>query len=168
MFARFARIPVAITKSSATSTLKTDQTTPRFSSNSRPRILRTMATASKVHLSASQQPQFHINGLQPSSAEKASQLLQTNHSQHHIFFNQSGFHVSPDYYYLPVEEYTKLTTPAPRTTSPTTSSPSSPWAPPPQTCKPPTTPMPATSVRQKRSRNPLWTTCTTPPASPRT
>ncbi|RAR04058.1 hypothetical protein DDE82_004712 [Stemphylium lycopersici] len=51
-----------------------------------------MATASKVHLSASQQPQFHVNGLHPESAAKASQLLQTNHEQHHIFFNQSGFH----------------------------------------------------------------------------
>ncbi|CAN9111464.1 unnamed protein product [Alternaria alternata] len=51
-----------------------------------------MATGSKVHLQASQKPQYYVNGLRPESAEKASQLLQTNHEEHHIFFNQSGFH----------------------------------------------------------------------------
>ena len=53
----------------------------------------TMATGSKVDLQASQKPQYYVNGLRPESAEKASQLLQTNHEEHHIFFNQSGFHV---------------------------------------------------------------------------
>jgi UDP-N-acetyl-D-mannosaminuronic acid transferase (WecB/TagA/CpsF family) len=53
-----------------------------------------MATASKVHLEASQQPQFYIKGLREDSAKKATQLLQENHEKHHIFFNRSGFHVS--------------------------------------------------------------------------
>jgi UDP-N-acetyl-D-mannosaminuronic acid transferase (WecB/TagA/CpsF family) len=52
-----------------------------------------MATASKIHFDASQQPQFYVKGLTPESAEKTSQLLQVNHEKHHVFFNQSGFHV---------------------------------------------------------------------------
>ncbi|KAL1799101.1 hypothetical protein ACET3X_003138 [Alternaria dauci] len=51
-----------------------------------------MATGSKVHLEASQKPQYYVSGLRPESAEKASQLLQTNHEEHHIFFNRIGFH----------------------------------------------------------------------------
>ncbi|KAI1525805.1 DUF4243 domain containing protein, partial [Pyrenophora tritici-repentis] len=51
-----------------------------------------MATASKIQLSASQTPQFHVANLAPESATKASELLQTNHENHHIFFNQDGFH----------------------------------------------------------------------------
>ncbi|KAF1830521.1 hypothetical protein BDW02DRAFT_572926 [Decorospora gaudefroyi] len=51
-----------------------------------------MATGSKIHLEASQQPQFYVKGLRPESAQKASELLQVNHEKHHIFFNQSGFH----------------------------------------------------------------------------
>jgi hypothetical protein len=54
----------------------------------------TMATGSRVHLEASQQPQFYVKGLTAESAEKTSQLLQVNHEKHHIFFNRSGFHVS--------------------------------------------------------------------------
>jgi hypothetical protein len=53
-----------------------------------------MATGSKVHLEASQQPEFFVKGLKTESADKTSQLLQINHEKHHIFFNQSGFHVS--------------------------------------------------------------------------
>jgi UDP-N-acetyl-D-mannosaminuronic acid transferase (WecB/TagA/CpsF family) len=60
-----------------------------------------MATASQIHLEASQKPAFYVEGLTEESARKASELLQENHDKHHIFFNQSGFHVSllP---YLPV------------------------------------------------------------------
>jgi hypothetical protein len=53
-----------------------------------------MATGSKVHLEASQRSEFYVKGLTAESADKASQLLQVNHEKHHIFFNQSGFHVS--------------------------------------------------------------------------
>ena len=53
----------------------------------------TMATASKVHLTASQEPRFYVKGLTAESAERTSQLLQVNHEKHHIFFNKSGFHV---------------------------------------------------------------------------
>jgi hypothetical protein len=52
-----------------------------------------MASGSKVYLEASQQPQYYVKGLTVESAEKTSQLLQTNHEKHHVFFNQSGFHV---------------------------------------------------------------------------
>ncbi|EFQ85821.1 hypothetical protein CFE70_006479 [Pyrenophora teres f. teres 0-1] len=51
-----------------------------------------MATASKIQLSASQTPQFHVANLRRESATKASELLQINHEKHHIFFNQDGFH----------------------------------------------------------------------------
>jgi hypothetical protein len=53
-----------------------------------------MATGSRVHLEASQKPQFYVKGITAESAERTSQLLQVNHEKHHIFFNQSGFHVS--------------------------------------------------------------------------
>lgn len=66
---------------------------PRLQERGLARSLRAMATGSKVHLEASQKPQFYVKGLKAESAEKASQLLQVNHEKHHIFFNQSGFHV---------------------------------------------------------------------------
>jgi hypothetical protein len=53
-----------------------------------------MAAGSRVHLEASQKPEYYVKGLTPESAETASQLLQVNHEKHHIFFNKSGFHVS--------------------------------------------------------------------------
>jgi UDP-N-acetyl-D-mannosaminuronic acid transferase (WecB/TagA/CpsF family) len=56
----------------------------------------TMATGTRVHLKASQQPEFYVKGLTPESADRTSQLLQVNHEKHHIFFNRSGFHVSSD------------------------------------------------------------------------
>lgn len=52
-----------------------------------------MATGSRVHLEASQRPQYYVKGLTAESAAKASELLQLNHEKHHVFFNQSGFHV---------------------------------------------------------------------------
>ncbi|KAH7396183.1 hypothetical protein BKA66DRAFT_509259 [Pyrenochaeta sp. MPI-SDFR-AT-0127] len=51
-----------------------------------------MATGSKIHLEASQRPQFYVKGLTAESAEKTNQLLQLNHEKHHIFFNRSGYH----------------------------------------------------------------------------
>lgn len=51
-----------------------------------------MATASKVQLSLGEWPEFYINDIKQESAIKASNLLQENHENHHIFFNQSGFH----------------------------------------------------------------------------
>ena len=55
--------------------------------------VRTMATSSKVKLSVSQHPEFFVPGITSESADTASELLQENHDQHHIFFNKSGFHV---------------------------------------------------------------------------
>ncbi|KAF2803118.1 uncharacterized protein BDZ99DRAFT_427605 [Mytilinidion resinicola] len=51
-----------------------------------------MATSSVVKLSASQHPEFYVSGITAESAEAASKLLQENHDQHHIFFNESGYH----------------------------------------------------------------------------
>ncbi|KAF2793674.1 hypothetical protein K505DRAFT_325335 [Melanomma pulvis-pyrius CBS 109.77] len=51
-----------------------------------------MATASKIHLSPEQKPEFYVQGISAEAAETASQLLQENHEKHHIFFNKSGFH----------------------------------------------------------------------------
>jgi hypothetical protein len=55
-----------------------------------------MATPSKIVLSTSDKPEFWIKALNAESAAKASELLQENHEQHHIFFNDEGFHVSRD------------------------------------------------------------------------
>lgn len=78
-------------------------------------IQRTMATGSKVHLEATLQPQFYVKGLTAESANKTSELLQVNHEKHHIFFNQSGFHVRL-IYFSEVKHVTDIR----RTTSPTT------------------------------------------------
>jgi hypothetical protein len=56
--------------------------------------IRAMATATKVHLSSSQSPAFFVPGISDESAQKTSELLQKNHEQTHIFFNNEGFHVS--------------------------------------------------------------------------
>jgi hypothetical protein len=53
-----------------------------------------MATSSNVRLSATQELLFFLPGISSQSAEKASDLLQKNHEQFHIFFNDDGFHVS--------------------------------------------------------------------------
>ncbi|KAK4898897.1 hypothetical protein LTR27_003628 [Elasticomyces elasticus] len=51
-----------------------------------------MATASKIQLHATQQPEYYRHGIEQAATEKASALLQKNHDQHHIFFNCDGFH----------------------------------------------------------------------------
>ncbi|ETN36643.1 uncharacterized protein HMPREF1541_08921 [Cyphellophora europaea CBS 101466] len=53
-----------------------------------------MATGGTVHLDASATPGIHhaTTGLTTESAKKASELLQRNHDDNHIFFNASGFH----------------------------------------------------------------------------
>ncbi|KAF1928300.1 uncharacterized protein M421DRAFT_420851 [Didymella exigua CBS 183.55] len=51
-----------------------------------------MASGSRVHLEASQQPQYFFKGLTTESANKTTELLQVNHEKHHILFNKSGFH----------------------------------------------------------------------------
>lgn len=53
---------------------------------------RTMATGSKVQLNLGEWPEYYLPDIQEESAKKASELLQENHDNHHIFFNQSGFH----------------------------------------------------------------------------
>lgn len=53
---------------------------------------RTMASASKVQLSLGEWPEYYLKNITQDSATKASELLQENHEQHHIFFNNSGFH----------------------------------------------------------------------------
>lgn len=51
-----------------------------------------MATASKVSLSTADCGEYHVSGITAESAAKASEVLQENHDNHHIFFNRSGFH----------------------------------------------------------------------------
>jgi sulfur relay (sulfurtransferase) complex TusBCD TusD component (DsrE family) len=53
-----------------------------------------MATPYKVQLDLKQRPIFSVSGLTEEGARKASELLQKNHEEHHIFFNKDGFHVS--------------------------------------------------------------------------
>jgi hypothetical protein len=52
-----------------------------------------MATSSNVYLSPSQPLVFHVPDISFETATATSKLLQKNHENHHIFFNQSGFHV---------------------------------------------------------------------------
>lgn len=52
-----------------------------------------MATASKIHLTSTQQPEYYVQGISSETADKASELLQENHDKYHTFFNQDGFHV---------------------------------------------------------------------------
>ena len=60
------------------------------------------ASASQVKLSLDHSGVYHLPGLTQQSAAKASQLLQENHENHHIFFNRDGFHSkSADYLYFP-------------------------------------------------------------------
>ncbi|CAN9416965.1 unnamed protein product [Alternaria alternata] len=51
-----------------------------------------MATSSNVYLSPSQPLVFHVPDISFETATATSKLLQKNHENHHIFFNQSGFH----------------------------------------------------------------------------
>ena len=92
MFAQTARTSSTLYKLSFYSSSAYNHI-PRLQKRPLTRSLRAMATGSKIHLEASQKPQFYVKGLKVESAEKASQLLQVNHEKHHIFFNQSGFHV---------------------------------------------------------------------------
>ncbi|KAK6429340.1 hypothetical protein LTR95_014514 [Oleoguttula sp. CCFEE 5521] len=51
-----------------------------------------MATASTVQLSRRRKLQFSAPDLASDATQTTSKLLQDNHDQHHIFFNQQGFH----------------------------------------------------------------------------
>jgi len=51
-----------------------------------------MATSSSIDLSHSDKPEFSVPNLQPSAAQSASSLLQRNHQDFHIYFNNDGFH----------------------------------------------------------------------------
>lgn len=47
---------------------------------------------SKIKLSLAEAGVFHVLSLSSEAAAKANELLQENHDNHHIFFNESGFH----------------------------------------------------------------------------
>jgi hypothetical protein len=51
-----------------------------------------MATASKIQLVRGQWPEYYRPAIQQDATNKASELLQKNHEEHHIFFNAEGFH----------------------------------------------------------------------------
>src|SRR4051812_29834865 len=55
--------------------------------------VRNMAGASKLQISVENVGIYHRPGITTESAEKVTQLLQKNHEEHHIFFNNEGFHV---------------------------------------------------------------------------
>ncbi|KAM0721838.1 hypothetical protein Q7P37_002763 [Cladosporium fusiforme] len=56
-------------------------------------VIRTMATASRVQLTTHEQPAFQLpQANNPDNAKIASDLLQKNHDQFHIYFNDDGFH----------------------------------------------------------------------------
>ena len=54
-----------------------------------------MATSSKIVLTPTHTGEFSVEGLTEASAKKASEVLQKNHEDNHIFFNKSGFHSMP-------------------------------------------------------------------------
>ena len=60
----------------------------------RPGNIRNMATASKVQLSTDvgDWPEYYRGSISQEQAKKASELLQENHDNHHIFFNPMGLH----------------------------------------------------------------------------
>lgn len=51
-----------------------------------------MATASEIVVTPALTGELSVGGLTEASAKKASEVLQRNHEDHHIFFNKSGFH----------------------------------------------------------------------------
>ena len=51
-----------------------------------------MATAAHVELSPAGAGIYHSPHISSESAKVASQVLQKNHENHHIFFNSEGFH----------------------------------------------------------------------------
>ncbi|KAK4561025.1 hypothetical protein LTR86_004980 [Recurvomyces mirabilis] len=51
-----------------------------------------MATASHIQLSSTEHPEYFRVGKSQESVDTASGLLQKNHDDFHIFFNQKGFH----------------------------------------------------------------------------
>lgn len=51
-----------------------------------------MATSSIVQLKVGEWPVYHREGMASESSKKASELLQANHENNHIFFNERGFH----------------------------------------------------------------------------
>ena len=51
-----------------------------------------MATPSTVQLSLATKGEYYRPGITEASAAKASQILQENHDNYHIFFNKDQFH----------------------------------------------------------------------------
>jgi hypothetical protein len=59
-----------------------------------------MAPASIVRLSKENAGVFHVEPLSHESTERANELLQKNHENFHIFFNDRGFHNHTAHYLL--------------------------------------------------------------------
>ncbi|WPH03794.1 oxidoreductase afly [Acrodontium crateriforme] len=51
-----------------------------------------MATATKVQLTPGEWPIYYREGITTEPSQRASDLLQENHEQHHIFVKRTGFH----------------------------------------------------------------------------
>ncbi|KAH6668414.1 hypothetical protein B0J14DRAFT_658327 [Halenospora varia] len=59
-----------------------------------------MASSSIVALSPAYAGVFHIETITAEATQKATELLQQNHEQYHIFFNELGFHNHTAHYIL--------------------------------------------------------------------
>lgn len=51
-----------------------------------------MATATKIHLSPATDPGIYNSNVTDEAARTASEVLQTDMKNHHIFFNEKMFH----------------------------------------------------------------------------
>ncbi|KAF2175822.1 hypothetical protein K469DRAFT_609363 [Zopfia rhizophila CBS 207.26] len=59
-----------------------------------------MATASIVNVSQSTAGVYHVPSIPNETLETATRVLQANHEQHHVFFNDRGFHNHITHYLL--------------------------------------------------------------------
>lgn len=53
---------------------------------------RAMASSSHIRLALGQWPEYHRSLITQETTDTVSALLQKNHEEHHIFFNNEGFH----------------------------------------------------------------------------
>lgn len=80
---RLAGVPRALPRSSLYSTYHA----PRFET-----LGLTMATATEIHLSPSTDSGIYSLNVSEEAARAASEVLQEDMENHHIFFNEKGFH----------------------------------------------------------------------------
>lgn len=84
--------PLAITSTLGAPTFTLLRTCPYILQRQLTARTLAMATASKVKLSTTDCGEYHAPGITAESAAKASEVLQENHDNYHVFFNKSGMH----------------------------------------------------------------------------